>query len=147
MFVIIIYADTRIWYSGLFKNNKTAWTPSLSWYSLIKLFINLYLTSQCIAQCIMECNDCGASTWNVITNSLDIDFIHGAIHGWSYKKVGIFTGMNSKCTPRDTYWWYCQIDIVMQIICANTQAYILCQCTMYNKITLNLYYKWQLSRQ
>ena len=31
--------------------------------------------------------NCGAITWIVITNSLDIDFIHGDIHGRSCKKV------------------------------------------------------------
>ena len=27
-------------------------------------------------------NNCDACTWKVISNSLDIDFIHGNIHGW-----------------------------------------------------------------
>ena len=31
-------------------------------------------------------NDCYASTWKVISYSLDIDFIHRDIHGWSWKK-------------------------------------------------------------
>ena len=31
--------------------------------------------------------NCDAITWIVISNSLDIDFIHGDIHGWSCKKV------------------------------------------------------------
>ena len=32
-------------------------------------------------------NNCNAITWIVISNSLDIDFIHGDIHGWSCKKI------------------------------------------------------------
>ena len=31
-------------------------------------------------------DDCDGITWIVISNSLDIDFIHGDIHGWSCKK-------------------------------------------------------------
>ena len=31
-------------------------------------------------------DNCDANTWQVISNSLDIDFIHGAIHGRSCKK-------------------------------------------------------------
>ena len=30
-------------------------------------------------------NDCYASTWKMISNSLDIDFIHRDIYGWSWK--------------------------------------------------------------
>ena len=33
-------------------------------------------------------NNCDAITWIVISNSLDIDFIHGDIHGRSCKKLG-----------------------------------------------------------
>ena len=33
-------------------------------------------------------DNCDANTWQVISNSLDIDFIHGDIHGRSCKKIG-----------------------------------------------------------
>ena len=32
-------------------------------------------------------DNCGVITWIVISNSLDIDFIHGDIHGWSHNKA------------------------------------------------------------
>ena len=32
-------------------------------------------------------DNCDAKTWQVISNSLDIDFIHGDIHGWSCKNL------------------------------------------------------------
>ena len=32
-------------------------------------------------------NNCGGITWIVISNSLDIDFIHGDLRGWSCKKL------------------------------------------------------------
>ena len=38
-------------------------------------------------------DDCGATTWQVISNSLDIDFIHGDIHGQSCKKIRFPTQM------------------------------------------------------
>ena len=31
-------------------------------------------------------DNCDANTWQVISNELDIDFMHGDIHGWSCKK-------------------------------------------------------------
>ena len=34
-------------------------------------------------------DNCDAITWIVISNSLDIDFIHGDIHGWLCKKHDI----------------------------------------------------------
>ena len=32
-------------------------------------------------------DNCDATTWQVISNSLDIHFIHGGIHNWSCKKI------------------------------------------------------------
>ena len=32
-------------------------------------------------------DNCDANTWQVISNSLNIDFIHGDIHDWSCKKI------------------------------------------------------------
>ena len=29
---------------------------------------------------------CDASTWKVVSNSMNIDFIHDDLHDWSYKK-------------------------------------------------------------
>ena len=37
-----------------------------------------------------NCDATNASIWKVISNSLDIDFIHGYIDGWSCKKKGLF---------------------------------------------------------
>ena len=34
--------------------------------------------------------NCDANTWQVISKSLDIDFIHGDIHGWSCKKFSFW---------------------------------------------------------
>ena len=35
-------------------------------------------------------DNCDANTWQVISNSLDIDFIHGDIHGRSCKNIILF---------------------------------------------------------
>ena len=36
-------------------------------------------------------DNCDANTWQVISNSLEIDFIHGDIHGGSYKNDTLLT--------------------------------------------------------
>ena len=36
-------------------------------------------------------DNCDTITWKVISNSLDIDFIHGDIHGRSFKNIGLKT--------------------------------------------------------
>ena len=45
--------------------------------------------------------NCDTNTWQVISNSLDIDFIHSDIHGRSSKKLH-FTPW-SQCTPMRNY--------------------------------------------
>ena len=52
---------------------------------------SLLITSQSIADLMTSQwpDKCDAITWIVISNSLDIDFIHGDIHGRSCKKTHI----------------------------------------------------------
>ena len=50
------------------------------------------MTSQMIVRCIMGPSNCDASTWEMICNSLDSDFIHGYVHGWSCQKVFYWIG-------------------------------------------------------
>ena len=44
---------------------------------------------QCHKMCLLDLQSLtsGAITWKMISNSLDIDFIHGDIHGWSYQNA------------------------------------------------------------
>ena len=39
----------------------------------------------------MGLGNCYAGMWNVVSNSLDIDFIDGDIHVWSYRKDDVET--------------------------------------------------------
>ena len=64
------------------------------------------------------CN-CDACTWKVISNSLDINFIHGDIHVRNIYSISLYTPTASKC------------QFIMQYMCVN-----LCKCSDH--------YQWQV---
>ena len=91
--IISIKADSRLapsqWETSLQSNGSTfllganlesALTMSHSVYILL-------IMSQLITQCFSQTNTCEVYMWKVISNSLDIDFIHRRIHAWACKNT------------------------------------------------------------
>ena len=55
-------------------------------------------------------DNCGAITWIIISNSLDIDYIHGDIHGQLWKNTP-----NSLCILTITYISYCKASVEIKL--------------------------------
>ena len=56
-------------------------------------------------------DNCDANTWQVISNSLNIDFIHGDIHGRSCKKIFLFPAVSATWKNQTFVWW--RLDLVI----------------------------------
>ena len=84
------------------------------------------------------------STWKVISNLLDIDFIHGDIHGRSCKNFlcinlasMLFHFMKS-LQPSDTIWWHRSELSLAQVMafCLTAPSHYLNQCRLIIKDVL-----------
>ena len=61
-------------------------------------------------------DNCDANTWQVISNSLDIDFIHGNIHGRSCKNAGyINVGQQNRLKMSITLLLQANVNILLAV--------------------------------
>ena len=60
---------------------------------------------------------CDATTWQVISNSLDINFIHGIFHSQSCKKPCLLIDLLLQETQMSAYFWCCSGIDCWNIFC------------------------------
>ena len=78
---------------------------------------------------------CDALTWIVISNSLDIEFIHGDIHDRSCKKCKF--SITSLCNPRDHCTHsLCQDCYTVELITSNLPTYLHMGTTLWLGVVL-----------
>ena len=74
-------------------------------------------------------DNCEVITWIVISNSFDIDFIHGHIHGWSCKKK-----IHSVFAPLNTAW---QLLTHRGLVAPSGALWLSVRCVMTSLIPMN----------
>ena len=91
--------------------------PTLSFFVLL-------MTSQSVADDVTMTRQLWRVMWIVISNSLDIDFIHSDIHDWSCKKVSLLQWYNKNTQMawvdnNNSYITLTQVDTREQTVSCN----------------------------